>query len=142
MMVKIKVTVTVIKVRRETVVTEAFYVLLGLKEDHTREILGIINILQESVSGWQEVLEDIRSRGVQGVGFFVFDGLTGLDEVVGRVYSNSMKQNWILHFSRNLNKHIRKAHREDFCVELKRIYSIQVMSSLPLNKELITSKKF
>jgi putative transposase len=28
-----------IKVRRETVATEAFYVLLGLKEDHTREVL-------------------------------------------------------------------------------------------------------
>lgn len=112
-----------IKVRRETVATEAFYVLLGLKEDHTREVLGIINIPQESASGWQEVLEDIRSRGVQSVGLFLFDGLTGLDEVVGRIYSGSMKQNCILHFQRNLNKHIRKAHREDFCKELKHVFN-------------------
>lgn len=111
-----------IKVRRETVATEAFYVLLGLKEDYTREVLGIINIPQESASGWQEVLENIQKRGVQKVGLFVFDGLTGLDDVVGKVFAESMKQNCILHFQRNLNKHIRKSHREAFCSELKAVF--------------------
>ena len=111
-----------IKVRRETVATEAFYVLLGLKEDYTREVLGIINIPQESASGWQEVLENIQARGVQKVGLFVFDGLTGLDDVVGKVFADSMKQNCILHFQRNLNKHIRKTHRESFCSELKAVF--------------------
>jgi transposase-like protein len=111
-----------IKVRRETVATEAFYVLLGLKEDYTREVLGIINIPQESASGWQEVLENIQSRGVQKVGLFVFDGLTGLDDIVGKVFAHSMKQNCILHFQRNLNKHIRKTHREAFCSDVKVIF--------------------
>jgi len=111
------------KVRRETVATEAFYVLLGLKEDYTREVLGIINIPQESASGWQEVLEEIRSRGVEKVGLFVFDGLSGLDEVVGKVFAQSMKQNCILHFQRNLNKHIRKSHRAEFCTELKEVFN-------------------
>ena len=48
--------VVYIEVRRETVASEAFYILLGLKEDYTREVLGIVNIPQESASGWQEVL--------------------------------------------------------------------------------------
>ncbi len=112
-----------LKIRRETVATEAFYVLTGLKEDHTGEVLGIINIPQESACGWQEVLEGIRSRGVQQVGLFVFDGLTGLDRVVGKVFANSMKQNCVLHFQRNLNKLIRKAHREAFRKELKTVFN-------------------
>lgn len=112
-----------IKVRRETVATEAFYVLLGLKEDHTREVLGIINIPQESAAGWQEVLEDIRSRGVQKVGLFVFDDLTGLGSVIGKVFADSMQQKCMLHFQRNLNKHIRKTHREGFCKELKNVFN-------------------
>ena len=112
-----------IKVRRQTVATEAFYVLLGLKEDYTREVLSIINIPQESASGWKEVLEGIRSRGVGKVGLFVFDGLTGLDDVVGEVFADSMKQNCVLHFQRNLNKHIRKTDREDFCKELKDVFN-------------------
>ena len=47
-----------IKVRRETMATEAFYILLGLKEDCTREVLEIVNIPQESATGWQHVLEE------------------------------------------------------------------------------------
>lgn len=61
--------------------------MLGLKEDYTKEVLGIINIPQESASGWQEVLESIKSRGVKKVGLFVFDGLTGLGAAVGKVFS-------------------------------------------------------
>ena len=108
------------KVRRETVATEAFYVLLGLKEDFTREVLGIINIPQESASGWQEVLEDIKSRGVAQVGLFVFDDLTGLDTVIGKVYSSSMQQKCIIHFQRNLSKHIRRSNRVSFLSRNKR----------------------
>lgn len=112
-----------IKVRRKTVATEAFYILLGLKEDYTREVLGIVNIPQESASGWQEVLENVKSRGVQKVGLFVFDELTGLDNVVGKVYSESMQQKCVLHFQRNLYKHIRKKDRETFSQELKEVFN-------------------
>ncbi len=86
-------------------------------------MLGIINIPQESASRWQEVLENIRSRGIEKVGLFVFDGLSGLDEVVGKVFAQSMKQNCILHFQRNLNKHIRKSHRTEFCSALKEVFN-------------------
>ncbi|VAW69232.1 hypothetical protein MNBD_GAMMA10-3360 [hydrothermal vent metagenome] len=111
-----------IKVRRKTVETEAFYVLLGLKEDYTREVLGIVNIPQESASGWQEILEGIKARGVSKVGLFVFDDLTGLDTVVGKVFADSMQQKCILHFQRNLNKHIRKTDRYEFSTELKELF--------------------
>ena len=112
-----------VKVRRETVATEAFYILLGLKEDYTREVLGIINIPQESASGWQEVLENIRSRGVGEVGLFVFDDLTGLDTVIGKVFASSMQQKCIIHFQRNLSKHIRRTNRASFCQELKEVFN-------------------
>lgn len=112
-----------IKVRRETVATEAFYILLGLKQDHTREVLGIVNIPQESASGWQEVLENIRSRGVDQVGLFVFDDLTGLATVIGKVFASSMQQKCVLHFQRNLNKHIRVTDRISFAIDLKEVFN-------------------
>jgi len=110
------------KVRRRTVETEAFYVLLGLKEDYTREVLGIVNIPQESASGWQEILEGVKARGVSKVGLFVFDDLTGLDTVIGKVFAESMQQKCVLHFQRNLHKHIRKTDRHEFSTELKEIF--------------------
>lgn len=51
-----------VKTRRVRIVSEAYYILLGLKDDYTREVLGIVNIPQESASDWQEVLENIKSR--------------------------------------------------------------------------------
>ena len=111
-----------IKVRRDTVGTEAFYILLGLKEGYTREVLSIINIPQESASGWQEVLESIKARGVERVGLFVFDDLTGLDSVIGKVFAGSMQQKCILHFQRNLNKHIRMVDRKAFCEQVKQVF--------------------
>lgn len=72
-----------VKVRRDKVTCEAFYVLLGLKEDFSRVVLGRINIPQESASVQEEVLFDLQKRGVQQVGLFVFDGLSGLEAIVG-----------------------------------------------------------
>ena len=112
-----------IKVRRDRVATEAFYVLLGLKDDYSREVLSIVNIPQESASGWQEVLEEIQTRGVEQVGLFVFDDLTGLDTVISKVFSQSMQQKCVLHFQRNINKHIRKTHRAEFSSELKNVFN-------------------
>ena len=51
--------------------TEAFYILLGLKEEYTREVLGIVNIPQEPACSWKDVLENIKDRGVKKVGLFV-----------------------------------------------------------------------
>ena len=112
-----------IKVRRDTVSTEAFYVLLGLKKDFTREVLGIVNIPQESASGWREVLCDIRDRGVEHVGLFVSDDLKGLDKVIGEVFSSSKHQRCILHFQRNLYKNIRKSDRVAFSEEVKSVFN-------------------
>ena len=111
-----------IKVRRDRVQTEAFYILLGLKEDYTREVLSIVNIPQESASGWEEVLQSIQKRGVGQVGLFVFDDLTGLEKVIGKTFPGSMQQKCVLHFQRNLNKHIRKADREVFCAQVKEVF--------------------
>jgi transposase-like protein len=124
-----------IKVRRNTVTTEAFYILLGLKEDYTREVLGIVNIPQESASGWQEVLEHIKSRGVESVGLFVFDGLTGLDVAVGKVYASSGQQQCTLHFQRNLNKHIRKVDRVAFCEDIKEVFNPDDVFNTPQEAE-------
>ncbi len=111
-----------IKVRRDRVATEAFYVLLGLKEDLTREVLSIVNIPQESASGWEEVLHAIKARGVDQIGLFVFDDLTGLDTVIGKVFTTSMQQKCVLHFQRNLNKHIRVTDRKIFAKELCKVF--------------------
>jgi len=59
------------KVRRDVVNSEAFYIMLGLKEDYTREVLSVINMPQESAIGWEMNLRELQQRGVEQVGLFV-----------------------------------------------------------------------
>lgn len=54
--------------RKHSVDTEAFYVILAVKDDNTREVLGIYNKPTESTLGWGEVLSDLYKRGVSRIG--------------------------------------------------------------------------
>ena len=61
--------------RKRSVDTEAFYVVLAVKEDKTREVLGIFNKPTESALGWGEMLNELRERGVCRIGLICADGL-------------------------------------------------------------------
>lgn len=112
-----------VKVRRDTVATEAFYIVLGVKEDHTREVLGILNFPNESATGWQEVLEGLKQRGMRTADLFVSDDLTGLDTSIGKCFKHSRHQKCIIHFQRGLSKNIRVKDREAFCNDVKEVFN-------------------
>ncbi|WP_298075064.1 transposase [uncultured Bacteroides sp.] len=75
--------------RKRSVDTEAFYVILAVKEDKTREVLGIYNKPTESALGWGEMLNDLYERGVSRIGLVCADGLKGLDDVISEVFSGT-----------------------------------------------------
>ena len=111
-----------VKVRRDVVSTEAFYVLMGLKQDFTREVLSIVNLPTESASGWKEALSTIKSRGVETINLFVFDDLKGLDDAIAHQFNDSLQQKCTLHYQKNLSRKIRVKDRPQFCQGLKEIF--------------------
>lgn len=66
------------KVKRDTIDNEAFYIMMGLKKDYTREIIGIVNIPTESATGWEQALTELKERGLKNIHLFVSDGLKSL----------------------------------------------------------------
>lgn len=111
-----------VKVRRDTVQSEAFYVLLGLKDDLTREVLGIYNYPTESSNNWAEITLDIKKRGVKHVNLWVSDDLTGIEEALKREFPTTPLQSCIVHYQRNLMKNIRSNHKSEFGNDLKEIF--------------------
>jgi len=111
-----------VKVRRDTVQSEAFYVLLGVKEDLTREVLGIYNYPTESATNWVDIAKDIQKRGVKKVNLFVSDGLTGIEDALKRVFPTTPLQTCIVHYQRNLMKNIRPDDKAAFGKDLKEIF--------------------
>jgi transposase-like protein len=45
------------------------YVVLGVKEDKSREVFGIFNRPSESETGRREMFMSLEHRGVKGVGY-------------------------------------------------------------------------
>jgi putative transposase len=75
-----------IAVRRDSVTKEAFYVVLGVKEDLTREILGVYNIPMETIEGWRKVFEDLKNRGFEKTLMIIADGLAELETIIAEEF--------------------------------------------------------
>ena len=103
-----------INIRRDTVSNESFYVVLGVKKDLSREILGVYNFPGEKESGWNYVFEDIKSRGVKNIGMIIGDGFKGIQNSVLKNFKKVKFQRCIVHKYRNVEKHVRKSDEEEF----------------------------
>lgn len=67
-----------VNLRRDTVEKEGVYFVLGVTNEGYRDILGFYIYPTESSVIWEEILEDLKRRGVEEVLLFVSDGLSGL----------------------------------------------------------------
>jgi putative transposase len=111
-----------IKVRRDTYAKEVIYVVLGVNEEGYREILGFYVGGQESAHGWQEILQDLYTRGAHEVLLGVFDGLPGLEEAFKAVYPKADVQRCVVHKVRNTLNKVRKKDQFEVAEDLKLIY--------------------
>jgi transposase-like protein len=109
------------KVKRDTIRSEAFYILMGLKKDFTREIIGIVNIPTESATGWELVLNELKQRGVSKVHLFVSDGLKSLETAVSKVFNQSVHQKCIVHLQRNILAAVRASHKAEIAADLRAV---------------------
>lgn len=115
-----------LKIRRGTVSSEAFYVLLGVREDYTREVIGIVNIPSESASGWKEVLHSIKQRGVKKIGLIISDNLSGLDTVIPLVFKSTNHQKCVVHLKRNILNKVAPKHKEEVANDLKVVFDLDL----------------
>ena len=111
-----------IKLRRDTVSSDAVYFILGVDEDGYREVLDFFIGVNESAYVWEDNLRLLKGRGVEEVLLFVMDGLSGLDDAVHRVYPKADIQRCMVHKVRNAIRSIRKKDINEFTTDLKVIY--------------------
>lgn len=122
-----------VKLRRgDTVSADAVYVVCGIDDEGYRDILGFYVGTSESANFWKEALTDLKERGVKEVLLFVFDGLSGLENVVAEIFPKAMTQLCLVHQMRNSLNYVRPADKEELAKKLKAIYH---SNSLPEAKE-------
>ena len=114
-----------VPIRRNTVQNEAIYIVLGLKKDLRRGILGVYNIPKESASGWNEVFTDLKNRGLKKVLMVFADGLTGLEEVVKNKLPNAFLQKCLVHKIRNILLRARSSDKQALVEDFKLVFRLE-----------------
>jgi len=100
----------------------AVYVMIGVDITGHKEVIGIWIDNTESATFWVNILEEIKSRGVEDILFISLDGLTGLSEAIETVYPKTVIQRCIVHLDRNLYKICPKKEASEILKYFKNIY--------------------
>ena len=81
---------TFIATRRDKQVSkEAYYAILGVLEDGSREVLSVVNHPTEGAICWKEELEALKERGVTQIDLMVSDALQGIETLSVQLFSSS-----------------------------------------------------
>lgn len=108
--------------RKRSVAAEAFYVALAVTEEGTREVLGIFNMPQESSTGWSDIFDRLKERGVQSIGLMVADGIKGLDTVIGEKFPGTPLQRCVTHLKRNMFAKVRHGDKAALAADMRDIF--------------------
>lgn len=114
---------TFIPTRRvDSVTKEAYYTLLAVRPDRTREVLGIYNFATEGASLWEDIFEDLKARGLRKVDLFVSDSLTGIEDVIWKNFNQAEVQLCVVHLQRNILKHARPKDKANMAEDFRAVF--------------------
>jgi transposase-like protein len=114
----------VIKVRHNgKYINKCIYMVIGLRKDGQKEILGMWIAESESASFWLNVLTDLKARGVQDILIACTDNLAGFTMAIRGVFPQAITQICIVHQVRNSCKYVVWKDRKEFCADLRLIYT-------------------
>lgn len=108
--------------RKRSVASEAFYVALAVTEEGTREVIYIGNMPVESATGWGEIFEALKDRGLKRIGLMVADGIKGLDTVIGEKFPGTPLQRCVTHLKRNMFAKVRHGDKAALAADLRDIF--------------------
>lgn len=90
---------TYLNLRRDSVAKEALHVMLGITPEGNKEVLDYAIYPSESAANYAEMLQGLKSRGLEEVLIFVSDGLVGLPDAVKSVFPRARHQSCWVHLA-------------------------------------------
>jgi transposase-like protein len=103
-------------------INKCIYLVIGLKKDGLKEVIGMWTAETESASFWLSVLTDIKARGVEDILIACTDNLKGFTEAIQGVFPDTITQLCIVHQIRNSCKYVVWKDRKQFCSDLRLVY--------------------
>ena len=132
---------TFISTRRDgQVCKEAYYTMLGVLEDGSREVLTVVNHPTEGAVCWKEELEALKERGVERIDLVVSDALQGIENAVCAAFPQAAHQFCVAHVKRQILGSVSHKDKPAVAQELGEVFSLEnkEMKSLQGYEHFIT----
>ena len=121
-------------------INKAVYSIIGINQDGMKDCLGFWISDKEGTHFWLSIFDELKTRGVQKLGFVSIDGLSGLEEGILSIYPEAIIQRCMVHLVRNSVKYIPSKYYKEFCADLKTMYAAASQSSAKLALEAFIDK--
>lgn len=118
----------------------AVYTIIGVNCEGQKDVFGFWIGEAEGTHQWLSVFDELKSRGVEKLGFVCIDGLSGLEEAVTNTFPGATVCRCMVHLVRNSTKYIPFKNRKEFCSDLKEIYTAVSLSAAQNTLETLNSK--
>jgi putative transposase len=99
-------------------VNKALLIVLGVRTDGYREVLGMRIADSEDQSFWEDLFHSLQERGLDGVRFVVSDGHKGIQNAVQTCFRNASWQMCHVHLQRAVLRKLPMKHRKQVSLEL------------------------
>ncbi len=97
---------TVVRIRLDRKASAiSLLVVLGIRRDGQKVLLGVKNMGGESEAAWRALLDDLTARGLKPPEFVIVDGAPGLEKALAALWPDVPAQRCTIHKHRNLLAH-------------------------------------
>lgn len=96
--------------------------LIGIREDGQREVIAFTTGERENQGAWENLLSEIKARGVETVDLWITDGHQAMLNAIGLKFPSSKRQRCVRHKMENILSHVPQKRREAVREELRAIF--------------------
>ena len=96
--------------------------LIGITVEGVREVIAFTTGERENQGAWENLLAEIKARGVEAIDLWITDGHQAMLNAIGLKFPSSRRQRCIKHKMDNVLSHIPEKQREVVRVELRSIF--------------------
>jgi len=110
------------KVRTDSrYVTKAFLVVMGIRDDGYREILGAKIADGEDELFWSGLFQDLADRGLSGVKLVISDGHKGIQKAIEKSFLGASWQMCHVHLVRAVLRNVAKKYHKEIADKIKTV---------------------
>ena len=118
--------------REDSVSKEAYYTMLGLLPDGSREMLCVVNHPTEGALNWEMELKALKTRGVERIDLIISDALQGIERAICSAFPQSAHQLCVVHFKRQALNVVSKRDKAQMTQELDELFPIRDIGLTPI----------